>query len=350
MKLLFTILTIILSLNAYATDVVDIYGTDEKQAKLILKQYTSQVQAVEDALMKVFIESSDGTVRNPEQLNALLQKKAQLVKSIKHTGNFASVDLQTVNYPDDTDIYTTIEVVRRDQLERLHYIPPQRHIKSASKQQDIIQAMSTFQMIAMDLMIKHKLDPHDASCPVYHCLAPFKHPKLKPYLAIFNKGATEQKSLILNTLDHDPNPERRTAAAYLVAHFQNPNEIMSILSKHVNDEDDGVRNSVLRVFGETAYRTKIKEFDATPFLTLLDSPFLTDRNKALLVLFTAAESEKGREQIIKHGQQSLLALLALKQPNNHMLAYAILKKISGRDYGEKQPDEWNKWFNKIHHA
>lgn len=337
------LLHLILTMNAWAGDVVDLYGASPSASDRIIKHFVRQVREIESELTAEFASSMDGNIRNPKRVEQLLQKKARLVNAIKRTGHFLFADLQTVSYPGDNDIYTTIEVVEKNQPERLQYVHPKHPIKSVAHD-DLINTMIVYQSIAMKLMMTGQLDLHDNSCPVYHCTVPFKHPKLKPYLALFNEGAVHQKQEIIQALNHDPDPERRAAAAFLIGHFNNPQDIMSLLSPHVNDEDEGVRNNVLRVMGETVARAHITTFDATPFLSLLDSPSVTDRNKSLLVLLTAADSSAGKKQIIQQGQARFIALLRLKQPNNHGMAYAILKKISGRDFSETDFTAWEQWF------
>ena len=130
-----------------------------------------------------------------------------------------------------------------------------------------------------------------------------------------------------------------------MGHFQDPKEIVSILSFHVDDPDETVRNNVIRVISETLRKSKIT-IDVSPFLSLLDSPFLTDRNKSLSVLWLASESSEGKKQIIQSGGDKLLSILALKQPNNHDLAYIILKNVSGKDFGEYNIAAWKQWLSK----
>ena len=162
---------------------------------------------------------------------------------------------------------------------------------------------------------------------------------------MFNEGAVKEKTLILNTLKHDPNPERRAAAAFLVGHFQDPHEILSVLLPQVTDKDEDVRNNVMRVMGTTMMKAKISDINIEPILALLDSPSTTDRNKALIILLTAVESDAVKKQILQKGTNNLLAILRLEQPNNHDWAYHILKKISGKDFGETNLDAWRKWYS-----
>lgn len=328
-------------------DIVDVYGVNQETATAIKQHYARRVRDVEMTLMTEFINMTIG-IQHPKRFQQLLKLKNQLIQDIKQNGHFAFVDLQTVNYPGKQTIYTTIEIVPQNKPERLGFIPNKSPHSIGFKQHDLIDRMITYQNKAMQLLITNQIDLRDHTCPVYHCTVPFNHPTLKPYLAIFNSGVLHEKKNIIHALNHDQNPERRAAAAFLIGHFTNPHEILSLLSLHVNDQDDGVRNNVLRVIGETISKAHITNINTLPFLKLLDSPYVTDRNKALIVLLTAADSESGKQQIIQNDKGHLLSLFRLKQPNNHDIAYGILKKISGQDFGQTNTQGWEQWTNETY--
>ncbi|MDP3706044.1 MAG: HEAT repeat domain-containing protein [Legionellaceae bacterium] len=329
------------------TDIVDVYGVNHETAHSIKQRYASRVRTVEMQLMVEFMNSTVG-IHHPKRFQHLLEQKNKLIQDIKENGHFSFVDLQTVNYPGKQTIYTTIEIIPKNRPERLRLIPNKSPHPVESKQHDVIDDMITYQNKAIQLLITNQLDLTDRTCPVYHCIVPFTHPTLKPYLTLFNVGVSQKKKDIIHALNHDQNPERRAAAAFLIGHFADPHDIVALLSSHVTDPDDGVRNNVLRVIGETISKANLTDINTLPFLKLLDSPFVTDRNKALIVLLTAADSESGKQQITLNGRQRLLTLLQLKQPNNHDIAYSILKKISGQDFGPTNIQGWEEWTNKTY--
>ena len=124
-----------------------------------------------------------------------------------------------------------------------------------------------------------------------------------------------------------------------------------ILKKYSNQVSEltdllaiAMKNNAIRVIGETMNRANISNINMVPFLNLLNSPYNTDRNKALYVLLAAAESPSSKKLIIQQGSRNLLAMLKLKQPNNHDISYQLLKKISGKDFGEYNSIAWEKWI------
>lgn len=330
-----------LSIGVQAKTVVDVYGTDEKTADYLVKKYEKRVTFIEEEFHKN-IQKSNGEI-DDNDIKKMIQERISISREIMEDYDFFYVDIGTVLYPGNETLYTTIDVIDKNNPERMKFVAMNN--KGLTKP-DLIDKMMEYSELETSLMVTNQLDRKNISCPVYHCVSGFHHPKLKPYLSIFNQGVQRDKKLIIDTLNHDQNPNRRAAAAFLMGHFQDPKEIISILSFHVEDPDETVRNNVIRVISETLRKAKMT-IDVSPFLSLLDSPFLTDRNKSLSVLWLVSESPEGKKQIIQSGGDKLLSILALKQPNNHDLAYIILKNISGKDFGEYNIAAWKQWLSSI---
>jgi hypothetical protein len=344
-------LTLSMGLCAAVTDIVDVYGINKKEANKILKQYSKEIAEIEPIILQEVMKPS--SLKNfSQRLKTSVERKYALLQEISKKNGYLFVDFQTVLYPQNDTYYTTIEIVDKKHPERMHFVStmPMRHStdnsnkKSSSHKADVIDAMHKYTHDGLKMVFRHELGTN-TDCPVYHCLAGFDHPKLKPYLARFNKAVIDDKKLIIETLRHDKNAERRTAAAFLVGHFKDPHEIIKVLTPSVVDKDDGVRNGAIRVIASTMSTAHIKDIDVAPFLTTLDSPYTTDRNKALLVLLDAADSQTSKQIILQKGGDKLLELLELQQPNNHETAYLILKKISGKDFGSTNLAAWRSWVH-----
>lgn len=358
MKFLFFILSCIFAKSIIAGPIVDIdiYGVDSKQAETILNRYKSQIFEVETAMQNA-IQSSvksalnsktfDPTKIKPAKGYALLKKNRQsLLDKIKNEQDLLSVDASTIFYMPMNTSYTTLEVVPKSRPELLKFAS-KTVTKPRKRTSDIIDKMDEFSELVL-MLYSHKLiskkDFDTRQCPIYHCVVNFFHPRLKPYLAIFNEKATKEKSFILKTLKEDKNSDRRGAAVFLLGHLKNPEEIILQLLPYVQDADSLVRNNSIRVIGETIKRSKIYDINLDPFLALLHSPVTLDRNKSLIVIYEAAQSLKAKNKIIADGGDSLLKLLQLKQPNNHEWAYKILKRLSNKNWGDRDYTSWKKWL------
>lgn len=336
MKFLVFIASLVLSFHLMAGKVTDLYGDESDKGQEIIRKYAKKISEF-DSFLEAYLKHP-----NSFDEEKLTERRNKLIEDIKKDGDYLYVKLSTTLYPQNKNKYITIDVIRKDQPERLRFasLTPTKAFKS---KQDLINEMIIFEDTAMTIMFN--TSSTDDPCPVYHCIHNFQHPKLKPYLAKFNNGAVKQRQLIIDTLNSDPDPQRRAAAAFLIGHFKNPKEIVALLKPHVHDKDSGVRNDCIRVIAGTMATAKITNIDVKPFLELLDSPETTDRNKALVVLLYAAESENAKQIIKQQGGKNLLAILKLKQPNNHDVAYRILQKISGKNYGETDYAAWKVWLD-----
>lgn len=323
--------------NVYAQHIMDIYGANSSKSTAIIQKYFKKITEIERNVLDLSKLSED-------EYNVLKKNKKQLIHLLMQEGNFLYVDFNTVFYQDTPNIYTTVEVIEQKDIDRLNFVTSLSSVDKYSSKTtpDLIDSMTDYLNLGMDLYF-NKLTVEDDKCPVYHCTIGFDHPKLKPYLMTFNRGAVTQKQLILDTLRHDQSSERRAAAAFLVGHFQNPHEIIKILLPCLYDQNPQVRNNIIRVIGTTMKTAKIYQIDALPFVKLLNSPYETDRNKSLYILIEIANLPVEKEKIIKNGRFILLKLLALKQPNNHDEAYKLLKIISNKSYADTDIIAWQNW-------
>lgn len=310
---------------------VDVYGATLSHQKFILDHYGQKIYDI-STIPTRYIQTHPNYWKNPDQYDAMFQsvsKKNEALKSeIKNKLHLAYIDFDTIDYPDKKS-YVTIEVIEQQDHERLRLLgthTPQNYHMPVKK--DLCDAMIEYNFKGSSLFSQQNKAIFLDDCPVYHCTFGFKHPDLKPYLERFNQGAIAERAAILKILKQDPIIERRMAAVMLVGHFKNPQEIIQILFPYVHDPDDGVRNNAMRVIGDTMRHSKYTDIDVRPFIRLLLSPYVTDRNKALLVLSQAAESPKQRKIILQLGRIYLEHLAQLKQPNNRNFAVSILGKTT----------------------
>jgi len=334
------ILAFTFSINGIAQNIVDVYGVDHKEGEYLIKKYSAEISIIEREMQDEFKKTN----ANIDAVKITQLKKEKLKEEIKKYGSFSYVDINTIYYPANKNYYSTIEIINHDQADRRRFLDNTKPQKYPLKN-DLINKMIVFRNMEFKLILTNQLNVEKIPCPVYHCVTAFTHPQLKPWLAIFNTGVINERKLILETLNTDPNPERRAAAAFLIGHFHDPKEIISLLLPHVTDSNSGVRNNVMRVIGATLFKAKINTINVQPFIDLLDSPETTDRNKALYILLGAVDSPLSKKLVIQQAGKKLLALLELKQPNNHDISYEILKKVSGKDFGDTNSSLWKDWHS-----
>ncbi|MBA2649510.1 MAG: HEAT repeat domain-containing protein [Legionella sp.] len=344
-KVALFILAYVISLDIQATDIIDVYGTDPIKTKDLLSRYGTEVALYSAQSFNLTKDSESKDAQHQKALETLFKHRTQLLDQIKKQYGFAFVNFDTIYYPADKKVYTTIEVVEKENTSRLRFITKETKPEAQAPKQDLVEEMIQYQSDWAKVMVSG-YNKQETECPVFHCFPGFSHPSLQKRFTLFteNVGKDKEKELILQTLKQESNAERRTAAAFLMGHFKDPTKIISLLTQYVMDSDSGLRNAAMRVINETMNKAHIHEINPLPFLSLLDSPYDTDRNKALLILINAANEKKSRELIIQHGKASLISLLRLKQPNNHKDSYTLLKKISGKDLGENNYASWKQWI------
>lgn len=336
--------TAFFSITVFAGTTIDVFGTTPTQAEQIVKKYGKRVGEIEDALFQTQLHPPESE-EDKDKVIKLLQKRMALADEIKQFGSFLYADVQTISY-ENQQLFTTIEVVRSDQAERLRYTPSSKMAIEGERKHDLVEQMNDYLGLMHQLFITNELAARDEDCPGYHCLPGLNHPKLKPYLKTFTKQAPKQRETILQVLNHDPDQERRAAAAFLVGYFKDPNDIIALLSQHIGDSSPMVRNNALRVMGETIQKSKVNVADMQPILAILHSPETTDRNKALLVVDALAADESNHQVIKQQAGKQLINILQLKQLNNHRVAYRILKKISKQSFDEYDIAAWDGWLKK----
>ncbi|MCA0404157.1 MAG: hypothetical protein LCH30_10245 [Proteobacteria bacterium] len=342
LKLLFFSTSLIFNLTAVASNVVDAHGTDSKTANQLVKQYGKKVDEVETKILDIYKQPD--SKKKTALLEEQFEKKIQLVKDIQKKYGYPFVDFQTIIYPDKKNNYTTIEVIEKNAPERMLFVEKNRPDPEDEKNypDDLISKMRIYERSFMELALFKKAKIEKDDCPYYHCISGIKNHGLESKLLALKKGADSQRKFVIKSLK-DKDSERRGAAAYLVGLFDDPHEIIQLVLPLVTDINEGVRNNAVRVIASTVEKAKMTEIDIVPFIKLLDSPYILDRNKSLWVLVGTSKNPKQQAIIKQKARYRLIELLKLTQPNNHEPAYIILKNISGKNYSEHDYKAWKKW-------
>lgn len=305
---------------------VDLFGDDSALGSSILKQYAPAFIKLEKNFLKQMQKYPEHAPQGVEE--ALLEARNRLCRQVQQAGHYAYVDYDEVSYFQDNSHYLTIEVIKPEDTHRLRWVSQSELSNIESHvEHDIIQSMQDYEEIGRRLLFSQQLDVNQITCSGYHCLFGFEHPALKPYREIFDQGIRQDKQKILDALNHDASNVRREYAALLVGEFDSAEEIIQTLMPYVNDPNAGVRNAVIRVIASTLQKSKLSHMDVMPFIRLLDSPYDTDRNKAMFALFFAAQDPELRKEIAEQAKPQLLALARLKQPNNRDVAKRLLSLL-----------------------
>ena len=142
-KLIFSI-GLIVSFDALSQTIVDVYGVDDNKSHSIVEKYSKEVGKIESSAMALIMNSSsmnNTDIEVEKKLSVIKEKKNALIKKIKNEGGFLFVDFDTVIYPKDQTLNTTIEVIDKTQPSRLRYISPPLSKSNKPVPHDLINQM-----------------------------------------------------------------------------------------------------------------------------------------------------------------------------------------------------------------
>ncbi|HUQ04844.1 MAG TPA: hypothetical protein VM261_20220 [Kofleriaceae bacterium] len=271
--------------------------------------------------------------------------------TLQAAGDFAYVDSALVGYFEDGGMkfYLTLDVVEQKDASRRMTFAPAPAGEHADPE-GLIADWQAFEAKVFELMNAGTLSPKRVDCPAFHCFGDPAHEALCAWAAKFAERVPRHRDELVAILREDRREDFRGAAAYLLAYTHDGNELVRVLQPSIRDESSFVRNSVMRVLADIALHHPEIEIPLNPVLAALDFPTTTDRNKAAAVVAWTLEkrgvSAETRRSVIDHAGPTLLAMLRLQQPNNHDLAYTILKAVSGEAYGERDHTAWEAWLRR----
>jgi hypothetical protein len=316
---------------------IDIYGASPQMALTILKDYGDKVSTLEQKRIK-FLISHRETINQEQSIK-------KLIAEISSKYKLPPVTIDSIYYPDKKQVFTTINICDPRLTKGL--------IKDSaifnyqvSKNPDVVDKMIMFLPKAAAFIVLHPEYTNKLNCLDYQCITP-EHPEFEKDLAYFRGTVPKQQRFIEATIEKDPVNERRRAAIFLLAYLKNPEEIARVLNTVLDDENSYVRHDGLRVYGELYAKAHISDVPVAKIIKSLYSCNTAERNKALIFLNELAKEPKYQTAIIEQAGEQLMTLLELRQPNNHDFAYQILRKISHKDYSDKDYAKWQLWLKHV---
>jgi hypothetical protein len=323
--------------KAVATPIVDVYKTDQISAKDINKKFSKQLQEIKN------IMQSPGGIISPENQDkfSLLIKNTN--NDIKKMGDFAFVSIAPVMYPNVENIYITVDIVDQKDRKRLALFTPEP-TKSLPDPDHLIALWEEYEKTGFELFLKSKSPPTFKSCPAFHCIFGFEHPLLKKYQVIFANKVPKDKAQLITILRQDKDPEKRAAAAFLLAHLKNGEELINILTPSMYDPASGVRNNVIRALGMTISKMNNPDFPIDKAVAALHFPAETDRNKSLYLISNLVTQPRYAKYVQQHASQELMDNLKMSQLNLHDTSYEVLVIMSGKKFDSRDYTAWEHWL------
>jgi hypothetical protein len=273
------------------------------------------------------------------------------IAMIREAGDFVSVEPALIGYFEDAGMqyYLTIDVVeRRDAERRMAFVPAPTG--EHADPEGLVADWQTYEAKVMELMGAGEMSPARVDCPAFHCLGDHRHAAVAPLANRFRERVPRQVDALVEILRDDGRTQQRAAAAYLLAYMSDGRELIRVLVPSLRDESSFVRNSAMRVLADIAFHHPELEIPIEPVLEALDFPATTDRNKAAAILaglLARSDGAQYQREVAERAGPTLLAMLRLEQPNNHDFAFEILKRISGKTFGERDYAAWEAWLRSV---
>lgn len=314
---------------------LDVYRSSQLSAVEIDKQYGKELTALANDFLK------------PQTANELafpMMKEflTKVVTPLMQSGKYAYIGFTPVTYPGSDVIGFSFDVVDKDQAQRLQgfQAKPTGNFPDPA---NLIASWQKYEKLGFESFFRTRKQAKFTNCPAFHCIYGFEEPMFAPFGKQFNRDVPQYKTQLINILRHDKNDERRSAAAYLLAHLKNGNDVISALMPSMRDSSSQVRNSVMRVLGSTILKVEHPDINLNDVIAALDYPATTDRNKALYMLTSLTLNPKYAAELKIHGCKAVMQQFALSQPNLHDTAYVILTSISNQDYPANNYAAWESW-------
>lgn len=267
--------------------------------------------------------------------------ETQLERAIHAAGDFAFVDLATITYFSPRRSFVTVDLVdAADRGRRMCFGPAPT--ATHADPDGLLALWREYHDKALGMLMDGTLQPTREPCPFWHCIT-FAHASLVPYRDAFASRVAAVERELVAVLREDLRAAHRGAAAFLLAHLASGPRVVEYLLPSIRDPDATVRNNAMRVLALIALDHPEIAIPLEPVLAALAFPATTDRNKAAAILSALARRPEHHHAIRDRAGDVLVDMLALRQPNNHDLAYEILTRISGRDLGEHAVAAWRAW-------
>ncbi|NOJ92838.1 hypothetical protein HMI51_07815 [Corallococcus coralloides] len=241
--------------------------------------------------------------------------------------------------------FVVVDMVDAEDAARLRFLPqPKGH---PTDPEGLIARWNDYVQRLQHLQMQGKMS-EDTSCKVANCIGGFGHPDLASFEPEFLAKVPGQLDALTAVLREDADPEKRSAAAYLLAYAPTLEETAQRLQPFIRDPESGVRNGVLRVLASTQEAAAKPLLDVATVADAVTMPKASDRNKATHLLnfllddLSPEALKAQRAGLLRQLGDHLVRMSALTLPINRDPAVLVLKQLSGEQY--ETAEEWRAWL------
>lgn len=322
----------------------DVFGVDEKSQQEITNACSGMMKNYLQITKNIFHSSKARNQKNELKMKELHDN---ILSKVNKLGDYSLSEISLIDYPKDKKIFATIDLVRREDKNRLL---PEKNLVHKTKFQlepklnQLFQIWDEYDDHNIQLLRSGKLTT-TKPCPVTHCTWGYDEKESKEILPVITKGVKDYKKQLMQIVKKSDNDNLRAKTIFILAHDSSNADLSHLLIRYINDPDSTVRNNSMRVLGAIAEKYKLSDSEIKKVINALDYPLVTDRNKAAFIIHNVIKNDPSKHSlVVKSAGAALLKLLKLQQPNNHDFAYQILKEISHQNYSEHDYQSWERWI------
>ena len=307
---------------------VDVYRVEARTPEEILHPHRGIVDSIRAAVASGDVERISGSM-------------SSLGRALKQELPGYEVGLSPIQYPrgDTLAWYLTVDAVDPARARRTRFEdPPEGTVAGVD---DLLEAWRDFEQ---DAYAATAFWHPGLTCPAWHCVFRFDAPESAARLRLFEEEVPKRADELERVASADGDPSRRAAAVFLLAHLDDPERVSRVMRDRMRDASSHVRNNAMRVLAFMVEHRGWTDIPLGPVLRMVDGPTTTDRNKALAIVAGVADDPALADRIVREAGPALVALLRLRQPNNHDFAYRILRSVSGLDHAPRDYEAWERWL------
>ncbi|MCI0382079.1 MAG: HEAT repeat domain-containing protein [Chlamydiae bacterium] len=262
-------------------------------------------------------------------------KSLRFCEYFKKKYSLAFVQVSHITYPNNNLTFTTVDLVEQQDAEvRLKFTKVNVTVEH-NDPDGLLAKFGEYWKKGAELTMARKLQGVKNNPEILHPLFGHTHQELAPYESIFSNGVEKHSNELIAIFRGDSNPSNSAKAAFLLGYKgkKEGNMVVAVLQERMQDEDQEIRNNVLRVFAFIAEYHHAIQLPLDKILPLLNGPLTTDRNKAAGIVCQYLRHQKG--EFIKEAEldeikkyiPTLQRMEQLNQPNNRLWAKEILKVL-----------------------
>jgi hypothetical protein len=317
---------------------IDVYGTDKITSDILKNRFGNEIQSIYNLMISSDIEPAGDNLKKIE----VLTKKIK--DNTKKLGDFVYYKGGINKAPYAKDVYFTIDIIERKDAQRLANFLP-NPVNSLSDPDNLLVIWDGYLQTAfMNAIANRNIRSDNITCPFYYCMFGFKATELKKYEPIFSVLVPKNKDKLISILREDKDPKKRAAAASLLGHIKDGEELIKFLIPAMHDSDSGVRSTVMGVLASTLYKLKTADFPIQTAIDALDYPALEDRKQALVLVAVLAKQHRYAKYLKEHARNQLMTQLKMNMPASHDEAYETLTGMSGCNFGDRDYTAWQNWL------